>query len=323
MKIDGHIHYNTIRPDLLEYGAEKDIMFLSIITDVPEFPSIEEQLATVVELKKTYGNRLNFATTFSCQDWGTKKWLESSLETIERSMALGAKGVKIWKNIGMSVTDRNGHYVRIDDPAFDPIFQYLEKHNIVVLGHNGEPKNCWLPLDDMTVESDRDYFSVHPEYYMYLHPEIPNYEEQLRARDSLLKRHPKLRFVGLHLASLEWDVDKVAAWLDRFPTTMVDLAERIVHVQYQTLLDWQKVYNFFIDYQDRIIYGTDIITNNNLVTNKLKKYLDERYQLDWTFFAEEMAMSVPEVKGVFKGLGLPKTVLQKIYYSNAAKTYNI
>lgn len=323
MKIDGHIHYNSINTDLLEYGAENDIGFLSIVTEVPEFPSIDEQLKIVVKLKKTHGNRLNFVTTFSCQAWGTKKWLESSLEIIKKSLAQGAKGVKIWKNIGMSLTHREGHYVMIDDPSFEPIFQYLEENNILVLSHNGEPKNCWLPMHEMTVESDRDYFSAHPEYYMYLHPEIPSYEEQLRARDNVLKRHPKLRFVGLHLASLEWDVDKVAAWLDRFPTTMVDLAERIVHIQYQALFDWQKVFNFFIDYQDRIIYGTDIIIKKILGTNELKKYLDERYQLDWTFFAENQPMRVPEVKGVFKGLGLPTEVLQKIYYSNAVKTYDI
>lgn len=323
MKIDGHIHYNTMRTDLLEYGAKKNIRFLSIITEVPEFPSIEEQLKTVVELKKTYGNRLNFATTFSCQNWGSDKWLKSNLETIKKSIALGAVGVKIWKNIGMSLKDADGKYVMIDHPSFEPLFQFLEENNILVLGHNGEPKNCWLPMQEMTVESDRDYFTAHPEYYMYLHPEIPNYEAQLRARDSMLKRHSKLRFVGLHLASLEWDVDKVAIWLDRFPTTMVDVAERIVHIQYQTLFDWQKVFNFFIEYQDRIIYGTDIILNNILDNNGLNQYLDERYHLDWTFFAENEPMSVPEVQGVFKGLGLPQEILQKIYHSNAVNTYNI
>jgi len=49
---------------------------------------------------------------------------------------------------------------------------------------------------------------------MYLHPEMPSYEDQLKARDGLLERHPKLQFTGAHLASLEWSVDELAAFLE-------------------------------------------------------------------------------------------------------------
>lgn len=246
MKIDAHVHYNSTRHDLLEYGIENDIRFLSIITNVPEFPSIEDQLKTVVGLKKTYGDYLNFATICSCRGWESKKWLGTSLDTIQKSLDMGAVGAKVWKNVGMSIKDEKEPYVRIDHPSFEPIFKYLEDNDVVVLGHNGEPKNCWLPKDEMTVESDRDYFSAHPEYYMNLHPEIPDYKAQLEARNSVLKRHPKLRFVGLHLASLKRD-----------------------------------------------------------------------------FFATDQSITIPEVKGTFKGLGLPPTVLQKIHHTNAKRKYRI
>ena len=323
MKIDAHIHYNSTKTDLLEYGVKKDIGYLSIVTEIPGFPSVDDQLKTVAGLKKIYGDYLNFTTTFTCSDWGSPKWLETSLDTIKKSLDMGAIGVKIWKNIGMSIQDKKGHYVMIDHPSFEPILNYLEENEVVVLGHNGEPRNCWLPMNEMTVESDRDYFAAHPEYHMYLHPEIPDYDQHLEARNKVLKRHPKLRFVGLHLASLEWDVAKVAAWLDHHPLAMVDLAERICHLQYQTLTHWQKVYDFFINYQDRIIYGTDFIMHHDQEISGLNAYLDNRYQLDWDFFAKNNNMTAPEVNGTFKGLGLPPSVLQKIYTTNAKNTYRI
>jgi hypothetical protein len=97
-----------------------------------------------------------------------------------------------------------------DDPRFEPIFARLEHDHIVLLGHQAEPLNCWLPFDEMTVRSDREYFREHPQYYMYQHPEMPSHEIILAARDRMLKAHPALHFDAVHLASLEWDVDKVA-----------------------------------------------------------------------------------------------------------------
>lgn len=185
MKIDAHVHCNSTRNDLLEYGIENDIRFLSIITDVPEFPSIEDQLKTVVGLKKNYGNHLNFAISYSCRGWESKKWLDS------------------------------------------------------------------------------------------------------------------------------------------FPLTMIDLAERIVHIQHQAGTNWQKVHDFFIQYQNRIIYGADVITNDANRNNGLEAYLDKRYQMDWDFFANDHSIAVPEVKGSFRGLCLLPPVLQKIYHTNAKRNYKI
>ena len=73
---------------------------------------------------------------------------------------------------------------------------------MTLLGHQGEPKNCWLPLDQMTVNSDREYFKAHPQYHMYLQPDMPSYERQMAVRDAMLARHPGLKFVGVHMASI-------------------------------------------------------------------------------------------------------------------------
>lgn len=217
MRFDAHVHFNTLNEAFLNYGIENGMRFLSIVTDMPFFPSIKDQLTTILKIKKIYPDQIDFATTFSCNGWGGSNWLSKSLDNIDRSMNLGAVGVKVWKNIGMSLKDDKGNYVMIDHPSFEPIFQFLEDNDILLLGHNGEPKNCWLPTKDMTVESDKAYFMAHPEYHMYHHPKVPNYEAQLRARNNLLKRHPNLRFVGLHLASQEWDTNEVGAFWINFP----------------------------------------------------------------------------------------------------------
>ena len=110
----------------------------------------------------------------------------------------------------------------------------------------------------MTVNNDKEYFREHPQYHMFLHPELPSYEDQMAARDRMLAKNPHLKFMGAHLASLEWSVDRLAAFLDRYPNTVVDLAARMGQVQYQSNHDRGKVRRFFIRYQDRLLYGTDL-----------------------------------------------------------------
>ncbi len=112
------------------------------------------------------------------------------------------------------------------------------------MAHIGEPKNCWLPLEQMSVNNDRNYFKAHPEYHMFLHPENPSYDEIINARDRFVEKHPDMRFVGAHLGSLEWDVDELAKRLDRFPNMAVDVAARVPHIQFQSKANREKVRDF-------------------------------------------------------------------------------
>ena len=124
------------------------------------------------------------------------------------------------------------------------------------IGHLLEAfKRWWLPIDSMTVPGDSSYFTNNPQHHMYLHPEYPSYEAQLDARDNMLTKHPDLIFVGAHLGSLEWNVAELAKRLDRFPNMAVDIAARMNHLQIQ---DRSTVREFFINYEDRLLYGTDI-----------------------------------------------------------------
>ena len=209
----------------------------------------------------------------------------------------GAIAVKVWKNIGMELKDRDNNFVMIDHPKFDPVFDFLVKNNIPLIGHLGEPKNCWLPIEKMTVQGDVNYFSTHPKYHMYLHPEYPSYEDQVNSRDHMLEKHPDLQFIGAHLASLEYSVDELAKRLDKFPNMAVDTASRISHLQYQAKTNWQKVHDFCIKYQDRIIYGTDIIINETKDPEEMVRQAHDIRLAAFRIFAGNEMMRVPKVDG--------------------------
>jgi len=324
-KIDAHLHIQNYADTVFVNQAARDnFRFLNLNVFKSGGKPIEEQQKFSRELVDSFPGRNAWVTTFSLDNFNKAGWQEEVIAYIKKSVSNGAVGVKVWKNIGFFLKDENGQLVMIDHPRFDPILDYLAKNHIPLIGHLGEHKNSWLPLEKMTVNGNRDYARAHPEEHMYLHPERPYYEEYIGARDRMLEKHPSLVFIGAHLGSLEWSVDELAKRLDKFPNMSVDMAERISHLQYQTLTAWQKVHDFFIKYQDRIIYGTDLRSSAMDIVNKgikdpegIKKHAHEVWLRHWKFFTTDQKMRVPKVEGEFKGLKLPRKVIDKIYRTNA------
>ncbi|GAA4448270.1 hypothetical protein GCM10023189_05890 [Nibrella saemangeumensis] len=318
-KFDTHVHLNTTNPALIEQAAEDKFRLLTINVDAPTYPAIDDQQRLANQHRKAFPNRLAYATTFSVENWTSNDWSKQAISYIKNSVAQGAIGVKVWKNVGMTLRDNTGKFVMVDNPRFDPLFDYLAKNKIPLLGHLGEPKNCWLPLDQMTVKSNRDYYTKHPEYHMYLHPEYPSYEAHIQARDRMLAKHPDLRFIGVHLASLEWSVDEIAKRLDRFPNMAIDMSARMAHLQYQAITDWQKVHDFLIKYQDRILYATDIAVDQTATSADTRKRAHDTWLRDWRFLTSADVMTVPSIEGSFKAMRLPRSVVDKLYSKNAQK----
>jgi predicted TIM-barrel fold metal-dependent hydrolase len=320
-KYDTHVHLNIYDTTFINQAKEDNLRLLTVNVNPAYYPSVEEQQKVALRFVKDFPDRVSYATTFTVENWGTGEWLGQTLAYLENSFKQGAIAVKVWKNIGMGLKDKNGKFVMIDDPRFDPVLEMIEKNNITLLGHIGEPRNAWLPVEQMTVSNDKGYFTSHPEYHMYKHPENPSYEDEVNSRDNMLKKHPRLRFVGAHLGSLEWNVDELAKRLDQFPNMAVDMAARIVHLQSQSAQNWQKVRDFMIKYQDRIIYATDhgVDAKSNLAT--MNKRLHDTRMKDWAYFTTNEEMTSASFAGPFKGLHLPKQVIDKIYRINAHKWF--
>jgi len=321
-KIDMHLHVNTYEQTLIKQAIKDNFKILTINVDYHAFPPVKEQLDIAVFFKKEFPDTFAFATTFYMEGWDNNDWQDKTIDYINKTISMGACAVKVWKNIGMDFRDKHGKLIMIDDAKFDPVFEHIKKMNIPLIGHLGEPKDCWLPTDKMIVNYIRDYFTEHPEYHMHAHPELPSYEDQITARNNALKKNNELAFVGAHFASLEWSVDEIAAFLDAFPYAMVDSAARMGEIQYQTSRDREKVRNFFIKYQDRIMYATDTFQLSGAEDNAFMSGVHNKWLSDWQYFTSEDEMNVSDFDEHFYGIHLPALVINKIYKTNAERVFN-
>jgi len=327
-KIDAHAHLREMTPAqtqaFVRFLEKENLRWLNIATGAMDWTRLQGQIARAEALHRAHPGRIAWATSFNLANWSDPAWAKAAIATITAGFKGGAVACKVWKDLGMVLKDPDGRYVMIDDPRVAPVLEAVASQGPLV-AHLGEPRNCWLPLDRMTTTSDRNYFARNPQYHGFLHPEVPNYEKQIAARDAMLARHPKLKVVGCHLGSLEYDVDELAKRLDKYPNLAVDLAARTVHLQIQPR---EKVRNFMIKYQDRLLYGTDMDFGGAgeqapEAVQKALAGLAETYRQEAAWLATEQAVEVPRARAGFTstGLALPAAVLRKIYFENASRWY--
>ena len=313
-KFDSHIHLNTEQTHFMDQAAKDNLLFLVIVDDRPFGISMEDQQKIVRKQIKVFPKRIAYATTFSVKNFDSDTWQKETIAYLEESFRNSATAVKVWKNIGMELRDKDGRFVMIDDPRFDPVIDYLVSKQIPLIGHLGEPRECWLPLDQMKLH--RSYYAAHPEYHMYLHPEYPSYEDQIDARDRMLEKHPDLKFVGAHLGSLEWNLQELAKRLDKYPNMAVDLA-RMSDLYYHAMRDWEGTRNFFLKYQDRLLYATDVQVRETDNPEEMNQRTHQARMHYWKFFATDEVFTLTDGGGSYKGLMLPREVVDKIYWKNA------
>ena len=316
-KIDVHIHIRTEDPGFVELAKKDRFRFVNIATFNADPEQMKLRHRGAFAQLESHPDRVAVASSFPMDGWDDPGWTRKTIQYLDQTFARGAVAVKVWKNLGMESRDAHGKVIMVDDPKLDPIFAHLAAKGIRLIGHLGEPKECWMPLEKMVLH--RGYFSSHPEYHMYLHPEMPSYEDQIRARDHVLEKHPDLVFCAAHLASLEWSVDEMARFLDRFPKAVMETAARMAHFQYQSNRDRAKVRNFLIKYQDRVLYGTDIGVNPGTDPQRAIKNARDRWRSDWHYLATDKVIRVRRFDEPVKGLALPKPVVEKIFRLNAER----
>ncbi len=331
-KLDAHVHANVDSPIFLTIAQQSNFEILSINVDYPDFPAIEVQAEIAERLHLEDRQTFHFATTFPMTGFGSPAWETATIARIDRAIEQGAIAVKVWKNVGMVEKDATGSQIFLNDVRFDGLAVHLTQKGIPLIAHQGEPRNCWLPLDQMTTENDRAYFSTHPEYYMYLHPEEPSYQQLMSARDAFIEKHSDLTVIGAHLASLEWSIDEIGDFLDRYPNATVDMAARMSEIQNQSNQNYEKVRQFFIDYQDRILYGSDLTHNpvskemrqqNPPVADDFAAQAESVWRADWRYLATSNSQFVAAILAETKGLNLPRRVIDKIYYDNAVRVFGL
>ena len=146
-KFDAHVHANTPDPAFLEQARADGFELLSINVDYPDFPSIARQHAAAAALAARDPAHFHWATTFSMKGFGTPGWTDRVDAKLARDVAAGALAVKIWKNVGLAERSADGKLIMLDDPGLAPVAEQVRALGVALIDHQGEPQNCWLPLD--------------------------------------------------------------------------------------------------------------------------------------------------------------------------------
>lgn len=305
--IDAHVHYSATTPATRELPVKLDVKCLNVCVAVKGWR--EKRQTLYRELARTYPERYAWCTTFDLPDF-TADYAQRVIEGLERDFADGAIGCKIWKNVGMELKDSAGRYVQCDDPLFDPIYAHLAERGRTLLAHIAEPLACWRPLDPESPHYG--YYRDYPEWHMAGRTDVPTHEQLMAARDRVLEKHPKLRVVGAHLGSLEYSLEEIAARLDRYPNFAVDSSARLGDI---AMKPREKLLEFFDRYQDRLLWGTDVI----LASDANLPWTRECYAMEQAFFETDERVRVGAKE--YQGLALPERILKKFYITNAQRWY--
>ena len=320
-KIDFHAHYRYDR-ECLEPLFDKWNMRTVLVdvarTDTARNNELWEALKTQYN---QYPNRYFLCASFAAMGIDHPDFAAKIIEKLRIDIEAGAVMVKVWKVIGMEIKDEAGNYVQIDDQRMQPIWDFLTDAGIPVMAHIAEPQQAWLPLKEGNPHYG--YYKSHPEYHAYQHPEIPRWETIIAARDRWIERNPDLTIVAAHMGSMSHDVGLVAERLEKYPNMYVETAARFGDLTGQ---DSEKVRDFFIRYQDRVLYGTDFgfsTPEEGEEGQGACDYLENRMDMHWQYFSggDSLNFDSPMISYQVhtKGLELPDAVLQKFYRDNALK----
>lgn len=233
---------------------------------------------------------------------------KNEADKLEQAVAMGVRGIKIAKSLGLTYKDKNGDLVAVDDPRIDPVWAKAGELGIPVLMHISDPKAFFTPIDKYNERYDE--LGAHPNWG-FSGDEFPEKEELLRQRNRVIERHPNTTFIATHMANLPEDLGRVSMWLEEYPNMYVDIDARISELGRQPY----TARKFMIRHQDRILFGTDTPPNVDAyrVYYRFLETDDEYINADPSHHRQG--------RWRIYGLYLPDDVLEKIYNKNALKIF--
>ena len=316
MIIDAHCHFAGDTPEALAILDERDVKALNICVAADGTGQWREQASVYSQLADRFPRRFAWCTSFDPPGCDDADYVGRVIQQLGGDFANGAVACKVWRNIGMEVRSASADFVMVDDPLFEPIFAYVEQAERTLIMHIGEPQACWLPLDD--ANPLREVLAQHPELHRYRQAGLPSHENLMAARDRVIGRHPSLKVVGAHAGSLEHSVVEIARRLDRFPNFAIDTSARIYGL---SLLDPADLREFFVTYQDRVLFGTDADferPQSSMPPAERERSLDavrDLYRVGLAYFGSRDTIRLRDRS--VQGLGLPDAVLAKVFCENA------
>ena len=319
---DAHIHIGALQMD------SGDDAFEDIETMVKRLK--ESGVTGVINLKMFWGEPLkahlkalsgyeDFITTFASVDITRLEepdfpaYVDNLLKEFK---SMGVRGLKLWKNIGCTVKDSTGAYIGPNDSRLRPIWDSAAKYGLIVLFHIADPKSFFTPVD-----KHNEYYEClvdYPEWSFYDKGGEGRYsfEQLMEQQDNLLSENRDTTFIIPHVGSCAEDLAWVGAQLDKHPNMYIDTAAR-------TNLLGRQPYTaraFFIDYQDRILFGTDY--GFGMKGDETQDFFADHYRFFETYdeyFRPIRNWGWGQGRWNIYGLGLPDDVLRKFYFENATK----
>ena len=248
-------------------------------------------------------------------------YAKTQADLIQQAKNDGARGLKVVKRLGLVVRDSDGKLIKVDDARFDPMWDAAGQLGLPVAIHVSDPAAFFRPIDRFNERFEE--LNNHPDWSFH-GKDFPSNEELLDARDRVIARHPKTTFVVLHVGNFAENLAHVSQRLDRFPNMQVEIGARIGELGRQP----RAARRFFEKYQDRILFGTDATPNGFQTPQQL--YGDELYQIYFRFLETEdeyfdyaPTKVPPQGRWKIYGLGLPDSILKKVYHQNAERVLHL
>lgn len=243
---------------------------------------------------------------FTNVDWsrvGTPDWPGAVVAEFEADIRAGARGLKIYKSLGMDSRDASGARIAVDDPRLDPIFEACGRLGVPVLIHTADPAPFWQAK---TADNERLYELIEiPNRYREPASNLP-WEQLIAEQHALFRRHPGTTFIDAHLGWLGNDLARLGRLLDELPNVQTEIGAVLAEIGRQPRFarDW------FVRYQDRVMFGKDSFAPEEFpyyfrVLETADDYFPyyRRRHAFWKIY----------------GLDLPDDVLRKLYYGNALR----
>jgi len=159
-----------------------------------------------------------------------------------------------------------------------------------------------------------------------LHGSIINIPELKDQLDQVYSDFPEVTFIHAHYCSTIMkgiNLDQCAELLDKHPNLYIDLSMGGGIARYHRYFkqDLTQVKNFVLKYQDRILFGSDIILTSSV--SKDFDWLYQRMRCDIDLHQKaEYTCPFGEKDWIHRGFYLDKEVLRKLYYENPKKVLN-
>ncbi len=298
--IDFHNHIDGMEPaEVLRIMDACGIEHLVNITMKPGTDGID----SLTRLRAASPRRFSTIAWMDWRDLQEDGFFERSVRRLEQCVSAGAIGIKIWKDLGLRLQDRDGSLLRIDDARLDPLFARAAEIGVFIMFHTADPAAFFLATD---AHNERfEELSAHPDWSFY--GSAFSREELLAQRNGVFARHPKTRFVAAHMGEQPEDLASLAATLDAHPNVQLDMSARVAELGRQPF----TARRFFLRFSDRILFGADLLPEESMYRAHYRFFETGDEYFDYPSHASRQG------RWQIYGLALPDAVLERVYRGNA------